>query len=751
MATRDEVMQAIVNADKAGDSASVRALGEYLKTMPTEAATAQQPAAVSAGKSIMDGIKGAGRQVGLTARYAMEGAPAIVDTLSAPIRVAAGAAGYPIQTLEETGSKAADALGLPKPEGANERTVGTATKLGFGAMGGAGLAKGVANAATGTTKTIASALAANPGQQAVSASAAGGAGQAVKEAGGGPLMQFGAALLGGVTAGLGLQGLNAATTAGRAAIQRRLSPERLDVVLRAELGKQGIDWDAIPAQVKLQLREDTDKAIYSGQPLNPEAMARLVDYRRVGATPLVGDLTQDPNQLTQGRNLAKEMANMRSGGPLPTLQNDNAKAVLNTMDRTATSPLDGYSTGERIIGAVQAKDAAQAQAANALYKTARDAAGRDIPLDRGTFANAAFENLAKSNKTAFLPAEVSTMLNQISKGVVSVGGKDYEVPFNVDTIDSFKTILANASRSTKDGNARAAIKAVRDALENAQPATSPNKAAFSGAQLTNGATAANMRTQDAAPAAAMEAFDAARRASRARFNWQESAPFIEDALGGVAPDKFVQKHIIGGTVENLAALRNELGGAPSASRAVSTQTGGAGQAQPANTELINAIRKQIVDYVKSRGGADSSLTKFSSKGMDDGLKAIGDRKLAMFFSPEEIGDLKAAVNVAKLSQSQPIGSAVNNSNSGAMVTAKLADLLKDMHGKVPGVGFLTTDPIASMTASVQARSLRDLSKGLISQRSAPQGPSAPGVVPLALLLTPPGANGREKNPGDQPP
>ena len=66
-------------------------------------------------------------------------------------------------------------------------------------------------------------------------------------------MQFGAALLGGVTAGLGLQGLNAATTAGRAAIQRRLSPERLDVVLRAELGKQGIDWGSpVSRQYKLE-------------------------------------------------------------------------------------------------------------------------------------------------------------------------------------------------------------------------------------------------------------------------------------------------------------------------------------------------------------------------------------------------------------------------------------------------------------------------------------------------------------------
>lgn len=39
MASREEIYQAILNADKAGDGASVRALGDYLKAMPVEHAT----------------------------------------------------------------------------------------------------------------------------------------------------------------------------------------------------------------------------------------------------------------------------------------------------------------------------------------------------------------------------------------------------------------------------------------------------------------------------------------------------------------------------------------------------------------------------------------------------------------------------------------------------------------------------------------------------------------------------------------
>jgi hypothetical protein len=38
MATREEIYTAIRNADKAGDSAAVRKLGDYLKTLPAEGA-----------------------------------------------------------------------------------------------------------------------------------------------------------------------------------------------------------------------------------------------------------------------------------------------------------------------------------------------------------------------------------------------------------------------------------------------------------------------------------------------------------------------------------------------------------------------------------------------------------------------------------------------------------------------------------------------------------------------------------------
>lgn len=57
MATREEVMAAIVNADKKGDSKSVRELGAYLKTMDAAPAAAAAPTHVP-GQSVTDDMSG---------------------------------------------------------------------------------------------------------------------------------------------------------------------------------------------------------------------------------------------------------------------------------------------------------------------------------------------------------------------------------------------------------------------------------------------------------------------------------------------------------------------------------------------------------------------------------------------------------------------------------------------------------------------------------------------------------------------
>ncbi len=654
----------------------------------------QEPASVSVGRGLME----IPRQVGLAARYGAEGLGQAAEVVTEPIRNVLELLGAPkMQSTGRAVSGLADAVGLPKPETADERVIGDASRLVAGAGGMTGAARGVANATNGIVSKVAGSMAAAPGMQAVAGAAAGGAGGSVREAGGGDGAQFAAALSAGLAAPLaGMAAKRVTDTAGRI-VQQAFNPQRVEIVLKTELAKQGVNWADLGSKVQQQLREDARKAVYSGQPMKPEALARLVDYRRIGATPLVGDLTQDPVLLTQQRNLSKQLANSNMrvmGGDLPSIQNDNAGRVLGTLDGAATSPLDEHAVGQGVINSVRTTDAKQAAATSALYNTARDTAGRSLPLDGATFTKRANEML-QQNLSPKLGAEVDTLLNDIATG---------KTPLTVEYAEQIKTMLARKQRASADGDIRHAYGLVRQALE---------ETPLQGAGQALPGTAGQQ---------SVDAFNAARGAAKAGFAWKGSAKFIEDALDGAAPDKFVRTHVIGAPVGELAKMQAQIAD---------------------NPDLVNGVRRQLVDYIMQRGNADPKLATFSGAGMEKGLKALGDRKLALFFSPEEIEQIKSAVNVARLSQNQPIGSAVNNSNSGAMLMGRLSDLLGKTTG-VPVLGPLVGAPAQTLMLQAQSVPMRNLSSALAARAPAQQTNS---IVPLSALLLTPGAQGRQDNDG----
>ena len=678
-----------------------------------------KPASVQAGEVIKDSIP---RQLGLTGRHALEGIGSAFDLIGSPaaafinnseIARLAGLPKVPAQPFQNSARAWAGAFGLPEPQGADERVIGDASRMVASAGTGAGVASMLGRGASGVAQSVAQRMASNPGTQAVSAAAAGGAGGSVREAGGSPMEQFGASLLAGVAAPLGMSAARSTFEAGANALKARTIPtQELDARLSFELGKAGVSWQDLGAAVKMQLREDAKKAVVSGQQLDAAALRRLADYRNIGATPLLGDITQNPNILTQQRNLSKQLANTPnfSGANLPNIDNANARRVINTLEGASSSTDDAFTTAQRVIGSVQARDAALKAQESALYGAARDSSGRAIPLDRGAFLNEAFGNLAQSNKMAFLPEPIGKMLNQLGAGKVKVNGQEFDVPFDVNSIDQLKTMLASASRGTQDGNAKAAIKAVRDALENVQP----RGPAAGGQQLATQAQSQAMRAGDDA-AGALNAFDTARSFARDRRQWQESARFIEDALGGASPDGFVKKHVIGADVGELSKLRNAFAKSP---------------------DVLESVRKQLVSHILERGRADGDTVKFSSAGMNDALKAIGDRKLSLFFSPDEIQQLRSAVNVGRYMQSQPIGSAVNNSNTAGAMLGRLGATL-DRISPVPGVGPLVAQPLQGGLLQLQMRGMNNVGKGLLSQQLDPKTPLSQALMLPGLLATSP--------------
>ena len=659
-------------------------------------------------------LSGVPRQVGLTARAGLQGLGGIVGVGSDPIAASINlAAGSRIPFARQTAQNVADMIGLPKPATPTERVAGGAAELmaGAGAMGGAGQLLSQAPAAA--VQQAGRFMAADPARAVSSAAGAGIAGGSVREAGGGPGAEFAASLGGSIAGGMVPGAVGGARDAFARLTAPRLTQQQLDIRIEQVLSNQGVDYKALPASARFALRTELARSLQAGDELSPEAVRRLADFRTVGATPTRGTVTLDPVQITREKNLSKLAANSGQSElhGLPRIENQNNAVLIERLnDVRGGKPIDLATAGERAIGAINAKDARYQTAENALYGRARDAAGRDIPLDREQFVYSAYENLAKQNKGAFLPAEVDGLLRSIREGKMRLGGQEVDVPFNVDVIDNLKTTLAAASRGAKDGNTRSAIGIVRKALETTQPAASPVKTPFGGSQVVTQGTGAQMAQADALPGEAMKAFDRARQVARMRRTWQESAPSIKAVMDDVPPDQFVQRFVLSPTAsaDDVSALAREVKRSP---------------------EATAEMRGAIVEHLKAKAlnGASDEVGKFSQSAYNKALQAL-DRKLPLFFSGEEIAQLKAIGRVASYTQVQPVGSAVNNSNTGGMLAGRAVDALSGLSRFLPAGQALVADPLRSIQLSIGTRNAQNVLPGLLS----PQ-PPAPLLTGSALL------------------
>ena len=173
---------------------------EFKQGAKPKAAPAQQPQEAP----LTDQL---GRQLGLTARYGIQGATAgagaftdpVIEALGGAIRTITGNDYHP-ETLASIGRLVSDKLGLPQPQTEQERLIGAATQGVAGAAVPAGLAGQLAQRSTGTTQQLAQQLAANPALQAISGGAAGVAGQKTAEEGYGAGAQLAAGLAAGIAA-----------------------------------------------------------------------------------------------------------------------------------------------------------------------------------------------------------------------------------------------------------------------------------------------------------------------------------------------------------------------------------------------------------------------------------------------------------------------------------------------------------------------------------------------------------------------
>jgi len=685
------------------------------------------PPEKTTGESIMSAVTDFPRQMGLTGRYAIEGAANTIGLPFEPMRLGVSGlsqiAGGPEATSISTyGRKLADLLGFPKPRESSvmdvktglakvlpsEQVVGdVATSMAstIPMVSGAGL---IAKNATGITGNVAGQLAANPMLQYGSAAGAGYGSGLVRETGGDPVQQFIAGIMGGVATPMAYGGAKSLLTSTGQKVAPNLTgklnpdaaiPSTADVeqMITLKLGQSGIDYSRISDQVKKALNADVANALRTGGDLGGDALRRLLDFRMVeGTTPTKGMITLDPRQVTLEQNLAK--TGMNSTDPnlqtLGNVQAQNNRALIEALNAQGAGNVKApylMEAGEASAAKIAAEDAARQTATSKLYTDAQNMPGGTTPLNRAELINNIDTALARANANAFLPPEIRTMLNELSAGQTTINGKTLPVPFDTNALDNLMTMLATAQRRA-DGNTSKALSLVRKAIDDTDIA--PVKKEFGGNQLVTEAGANFLQTQDAQAGELLAALNKARASHRERMNWQESNKPIEATVNGMEPDQFVRKFVLKGDVADAAGVAQA--GDPLATK--------------------SAILTHLKD--KALGGKSDETGTFGASTYNKTLSDIGDRKLALFFSPEEIGELKRLGRVAEYTTLQPKGSAVNNSNSGALVLGAGIDALANLAGVSSlGVGASVIVPLGkkfmqgTLNAAEQQKAL-DMGKAL---------------------------------------
>jgi hypothetical protein len=657
------------------------------------------PVAVKAGATVNNSLSSIPRQLGLTARYALEGPAQAAQIFTEPVAGLMRMAGIKTKSLGEMASGLADSIGLPTPQGANERVIGDATRLVAGGAGMAGAA-GAASSLPGVAGKVFAGLAANPLQQLSAAAGAGALGSASREAGGSGFLQAGAALVGGLAGGVTPGAIGGAVNAGRRLLTPAMTPQQIDIQLTSVLGQAGTDFRQLSGQVQNQLRDELRSSLQIGKPLDPMSVSRLADFKAVGATPTRGMISQNPVQITREMNLAKMAANSSDDTlqGLPLMQNQNNSALIQSMNGLgAGSEALPITAGRMVTDRIGATQQGLRSAEKTAWNAAKTSPGYTQPIYPDGL-NAMNRALGDEGMMPFMSKQITDYMAAFQTG---------KQPFTPQAYRNLQSMLSN--EMTAGGNTAAAAKIARNALESTpmKPITNPGGIDFGTAPVTSDMAAA-LRQRDGMAGQAIDLVNQARGATRSAYRYEESSPLVRSVLAdgrSSDPEKIAQSFIMTGTVNDARAVAQEVG-----------------------PQGVPAIRDALATYIKKQSLSNMSdeVGKVSQSRLNSTLKSIGDEKLALFFSPTELKQLKATGRVAALMQVQPVGSAVNNSNSGALLLGRGMDLLN----QIPFAGPMVGPALKNIGIGINQRQAQNYLPGLLAEQ--PNKPLLPGLLLPAL-------------------
>lgn len=440
----------------------------------------------------------------------------------------------------------------------------------------------------------------------------------------------------GGLAGYGLsKALTGAIDLAKSAIKSGATKEQAATIVNNALAKNGINRQDIPKNVADAFDAEVRKAINIGGVVDEAALSRKAAYSALGAQPTLGKITRDPQQWAAEHTLAGLEG---AGKPLAGIDAANRQLFIDKLNNAGARNSNltfekggDYAAGQAVHAPLSGMVDAARSRISQLYQAAEDMNGRPIDMDHTFFTQRAGDLVDKTGRNVYVPKEIKRILNDIAQG---------KTPLTIGTAEQLKSILADESRSATNGNVRMAVGAVRQALEETPMLGSK---APGNALAVPGSTGATPYGQDV-----VEAFRAARKANRELMALRESNPAIRDVMDGIEPDAFFRKHVVGAKVDSLKQVAGFLKQDPQA---------------------FAQVRNDILGYLKTKAlsGATDETGRFSQSAFNKAMNAFGREKLAAFFSPKEVNELRLLGRVSALEMAAPAASRVNNSNTAAQM------------------------------------------------------------------------------------
>lgn len=512
------------------------------------------------------------------------------------------------------------------------------------------------------------------------------------------------ALAGAVATPLLSKGLEAAGTAvkaGAGMVQRgaakaTATPERINVTVTNVLNAAGVAPADITDAMRDSIKAQVQQALAAGQKLDPKALVRQAQAEAVGLTDdaalTLGQRTRDPMQFAREQNLSgvNLQGPQGAGNPLASRFAEQNKRLGQVFEPAAGAG-DSLAADQLMMATLQAANETADGNVRAAYRAFREATGRDLEVPLQGLAQDYAATLRDFGDS--IPGAIRNQFEAL--GLLSGTQRR-----GMDIDEAERLIkLINIHYDPQNKAQRAGLDQLRNGLQRA---------------VTEAADVAD----DGASAQAAQLAAEARQTAAGVYQARKDAPALAAAAADKAPDRFVQKYLLGAPVREVQALAPYL---------------------QQNPEAWQQARAQIAETLRRAAfGENLSGDKvFSPERYAAVLRQLGPQRLEVFFTPQEVVRLNLVGKVASDTLTTPAGAqrAVNYSNTGSAVMNLLGSLSESpLMRNLPGARM-----VANQVGEIKTE--REIGRALSPQAPKASAELSPEALRALRLLLPPGAVG----------